>query len=147
MREKELLLQACYGYVSKRIDSYKNEIETIKDAIENNKSFDEEDDSGAGKLMSDLEKNIQYLNDAAKMKDVLNKINPKIRSGTIGLGSSVETSLRDFYVSISAGEFYIEGKSIYAISLESPIGIALIGKKAGEQIQLNGNTIDIKSVR
>lgn len=147
MSEKELLLQACYKYVSKRIDSYKNEIETIKDSIENNKSSDEEDDSGAGKLMSDLEKNMQYLNDAAKMKDILNQINPKMSSNVIGLGSCVQTSLRDFFVAVSAGELELEGKSVYAISLGSPIGSALIGKKAGEQILLNGNTISIKSVK
>lgn len=147
MSEKELLLQACYKYVSKRIDSYKNEIETIKDCIENNKSSDEEDDSGSGKLMSDLEKNMQYLNDAAKMKDVLNQINPKMSSSVIGLGTFVQTTLRDFFVSISAGELILESKTVYAISLGSPIGTALIGKKAGDKIEFNGNTILIKSVK
>lgn len=147
MTEKELLLQACHTYVSKRIDSYKDEIETIKDAIENNKSSDDEDDSGAGKLMSDMEKNMQYLNDAARMKDVLNQINPKMTSTVIGLGSCVQTSLRNFFVSVSAGELYANGKTVYAISLNSPIGMALVGKKAGEQIPFNGNTINIESVK
>lgn len=147
MTEKELLLQACYGYVSRRIDSYKNEIDTIKDSIENNKSSDEEDDSGAGKLMSDLEKNMQYLNDAAKMKDTLNQINPKMTSSVIGLGSCVQTSLRNFFISISAGELNIEGNAVYAISLGSPIGSALIGKQAGEEIVFNGNTIEITKVK
>ena len=147
MSEKELLLQACYSYVGKRIDSYKNEIETIKDSIENNKSSDDEDDSGTGKLMSDLEKNMQYLNDASNMKSVLNQIDPKKRTTTIGLGSCVQTSLRDFFVAVSAGELKIDGHIVYAISLNSPIGMALFGKQTGEKIQFNGNTITINSVK
>jgi len=147
MSEKEKLLQACYGYVNKRIDSYKNEIETIKDAIENNKSSDEDDDSGAGKLMSDLEKNMQYLGDAAKMKDVLNQINPKTSMSIVGLGSLVKTSTNCFFISVSAGEIKLENKSVYAISMGSPIGLALAGKSQGEQLEFNGNKMKIDEIR
>lgn len=147
MTEKEMLLQACYSYVNKRIDSYKNEIETIKDAIENNKSSDEEDDSGAGKLMHDLEKNMQYLSDAAKMKDVLNQINPKNLSSSVSLGSLVKTSTNSFFISISAGEIKIENKSVYAVSMGSPIGLALAGKSQGEQLEFNGNKLRIDEIK
>ena len=147
MREKEMLLQACYSYVNKRIDSYKNEIETIKDAIENNKSSDEEDDSGSGKLMHDLEKNMQYLSDAARMKDVLNQINPKNSMSIVGLGSLVKTSTNCFFISVSAGEIKLENKSVYAISMGSPIGLALAGKSQGEQLEFNGNKMKIDEIR
>ncbi|HPF98161.1 MAG: transcription elongation factor [Mangrovimonas sp.] len=147
MSEKEMLLQACYGYVNKRIDSYKNEIETIKDAIENNKSSDDEDDSGSGKLMHDLEKNMQYLSDAAKMKDVLNQINPKSSTSSVGLGSIVKTTTNCFFISISAGEIKLENKSVYAISMGSPIGLALSGKSPGEQLEFNGNKIKIDEIK
>ena len=147
MSEKEMLLQACYSYVNKRIDSYKNEIETIKDAIENNKSSDEEDDSGSGKLMHDLEKNMQYLSDAARMKDVLNQINPKNSMSIVGLGSLVKTSTNCFFISVSAGEIKLENKSVYAISMGSPIGLALAGKSQGEQLEFNGNKMKIDEIR
>ena len=38
MNLKEQLLQACYSYVNKRIASYKDEIETIKESIESNEN-------------------------------------------------------------------------------------------------------------
>ena len=142
-----MLLQACYSYVNKRIDSYKNEIETIKDAIENNKSSDEEDDSGSGKLMHDLEKNMQYLSDAARMKDVLNQINPKNSMSIVGLGSLVKTSTNCFFISVSAGEIKLENKSVYAISMGSPIGLALAGKSQGEQLEFIGNKMKIDEIR
>lgn len=142
-----MILQACYSYVNKRIDSYKNEIETIKDAIENNKSSDEDDDSGAGKLMSDLEKNMQYLSDAAKMKDILNQINPKNSMSIVGLGSLVKTSTNCFFISVSAGEIKLENKSVYAISMGSPIGLVLAGKSQGDQFEFNGNKMKIDEIR
>lgn len=74
MTIKQQLLQICNERVDKRISDYKEEINLIKDAIENNdRGNSEDDDSGNGKLLNDLEKNISYLNDAYKTKDYLNK--------------------------------------------------------------------------
>ena len=57
MKLKEDLLKACYDYANLRLAKYKNEIEIIKESIENNdKGSDEDDDSGNGKLFIDLEK-------------------------------------------------------------------------------------------
>lgn len=143
-----MLLQACYNYVNKRIDSYKNEIETIKDSIENNKSSDDEDDSGAGKLMHDLEKNMQYLSDAAKMKDTLNQISSKSSLASVGLGSLVSTSAgKHFFLSISAGEIKLDEKQVYAVSLGSPIGAVLLGKSLDEDISFNGANFKIVAIK
>lgn len=99
---KHELLDACFSYVNKRISSYKDEIETIKESIENNdKSNDEDDDSGNGKLFNDLEKNAQYLSDATKMLDTLKLINPKTVNDYVVLGSLVKTTSTSFFIAVS----------------------------------------------
>jgi hypothetical protein len=92
MNIKQELLQVCTDYVNKRIYNYKLEMDTIKDSIENNdKGNSEDDDSGNGKLLNDLEKNAQHLNDATKLMETLKQINPKIQNESGTLGSIVYT--------------------------------------------------------
>ncbi|MBP93933.1 MAG: transcription elongation factor [Flavobacteriaceae bacterium] len=148
MNEKEALLQACFSYVNKRIASYKDEIETIKESIEtNDKSNDLEDDSGNGKLFNDLEKNAQHLADATKTLDTLKLINPKKSFDTISLGSIVKTTQNTFFISISMGTIDIGNNNYFGISLLSPIGQLLKGKQVGDSITFNGYTHEIIEIK
>ena len=146
MKIKSDVLEACYDYANKRIANYKNEIETIKESIESNDKSGDDDDSGNGKLFNDLEKNSQYLIDAQKMLDSLKAISPKMISDTIGLGSLVKTTTNNFFISISAGKIDTENLSVFAISLNSPIGLLLKNKTKGAQVEFNGNTFTITEV-
>lgn len=148
MNIKEQLLQACYGYVNKRIASYKDEINTIKESIENNdKSNDEGDDSGNGKLFNDLELNAQYLSDATKMLDTLKLINSKTVNNHVTLGSLVKTTTNIFYISISVGKIEIDNDAYFGISLHSPIGQLLKNKEVGDVITFNNNTFNITEIK
>lgn len=148
MNIKEQLLQACYSYVNKRIASYKGEIETIKESIENNdKANDEGDDSGNGKLFNDLELNAQYLSDATKMLDILNLIKPKMVNDQVVLGSLVKTTNNDFFIAVSVGKIEIDGAAYMGISLNSPIGQLLKNKSVGETLTFNDNTFTISEIK
>ena len=147
MNLKEQLLQACYSYVNKRIASYKDELETIKESIESNdKSNDEGDDSGNGKLYNDLELNAQYLSDATKMLDTIKLINSKTVNTHVALGSLVRTTSNNYYISISVGKIEIDNEIYFGISLLSPIGQLLKNKTVGESIIFNNTTITITEI-
>lgn len=147
MKIKQELLQACLDYANKRITNYKNELETIKESIESNdKSGDDDDDSGNGKLFNDLEKNSQHLSDANKMLDGLKAISPNTVSDKIILGSVVKTTNNNFFISVSAGKIDINEGSFFAISHHSPIGTLLLGKEKGDTIEFNNNKFKITEV-
>lgn len=146
MKIKNDVLQACFEYANKRIANYKNEIETIKDAIDSNDKSGDEDDSGNGKLFNDLEKNSQYLTDAQKMLESLKIISPNRASEKVMLGSLVKTTTTNFFISISAGKIETESISVFAISSGSPIGMLLLNKVKGDQVEFNGNTFTITEV-
>lgn len=148
MSEKELLLQACLKFVNKRIASYKDEMDTIKESIDaNDKSNDMGDDSGNGKLFNDLEKNAQHLSDANKTLDTLKLINPKKSFDSIALGSIVKTTQNIFFISISIGEIETETNTYLGISLLTPIGQLLKGKSVGNTIAFNGITHEILEIK
>ncbi|MGS2726209.1 transcription elongation factor [Psychroserpens sp. BH13MA-6] len=144
---KEQLLEICQLHVQKRIASYKDEIETIKDAIENNdKSNDEDDDSGNGKLFNDLEKNAQYLSDAHNMQDTLKLIQVKTSHQHVVLGSVVFTNSSTFFLAISLGKVPFEGTDYFIISKSSPIGSLLMNKTVGDTITFNGTSYTINQI-
>jgi len=147
MSIKQELLQVCMDYVNKRINNYKLEMDVIKDSIENgDKSSDEDDDGGKGKLLNDMEKNAQHLNDATRMLETLKQINPKIQNETGALGSIIYTQSNTFFLSVSVGKIDLENSSYFAISLQSPIGMQLRNKVKGDQINFNGATYTITNI-
>ncbi|MGJ8592989.1 MAG: transcription elongation factor [Aquaticitalea sp.] len=147
MKIKQDLLQSCLDYANKRIANYKNELQTIKESIEDSDTGGgEDDDSGNSKLLSDLEKNSQHLSEANKMLNGLKDISAKTVSDKVILGSVVKTTSNNFFISVSAGKIDIGDGSYFAISQHSPIGMLLMGKSKDATIEFNGNKFTITEV-
>ncbi len=148
MTTKQKLWQICMERVEKRIKDYKEEINLIKESIESNdKGSSEDDDSGNGKLLNDLEKNMTYLNDAHKTKEHLSQVKTNIESSSVVLGSLVITNQMNFYLASGMGKIELEDGIYYAISLNSPIGLLLKNKVVNDSFEFNQNKytiIDIK---
>lgn len=60
----------------------------------------------------------------------------------ISEGSLVETDQETYFISIGYGKL----DTIYAISIESPLGVELKGKRVGDRIEMRGRNITIKSI-
>ena len=147
MTTKQKLLQICNERVDKRINDYKEEINLIKDSISSNdKGSSEDDDSGSGKLLNDLEKNMAYLNDAKKTKEYLSNIKTNIDSKDAILGSIVKTNMMNFYISTSIGKIDVDDETYYAISVNSPIGQLLINKPVNTRFEFNQNKYVITEI-
>ncbi|WP_370214276.1 transcription elongation factor [Mesoflavibacter profundi] len=147
MTIKQQLWQICNNHVEDRINDYKNEINLIKESLESNdKGNNEDDDSGNGKLMNDLEKNIGYLNEARKTHEYLKLVKTNLLSTNAALGSLVVTDTLQFFIAISLGKIEIDNNTYYAISLQSPIGQLLKQKTEGEQFEFNGTKYTIKQI-
>ena len=76
------------------------------------------------------------LNSIAK----LDRIADLPASSIISEGSLVETDQETYYVSIGYGKL----DTVFAISIESPLGIELKGKRVGDRIEMRGRNITIK---
>jgi transcription elongation GreA/GreB family factor len=63
-------------------------------------------------------------------------------TAVISEGSLVETDQETYYIAIGYGKL----DSIYAISIESPLGQELKGKRVGERIEMRGRQITIKTI-
>jgi len=80
------------------------------------------------------------------MRLILAKIDLKNSSKNVHLGSLVFTNKATYFLSISAGQFTVANKPIFAISLSSPIGKLLLGKKENEEFVFNGQLFKITNI-
>jgi hypothetical protein len=71
---------------------------------------------------------------------------PMDQSNSISIGSLVETSKGCYYFSIPYGRIESSGFEVMCLSMGSPLGEALKGKKVGDTIHWMNDTITILNI-
>ncbi|CAL66482.1 hypothetical protein [Christiangramia forsetii] len=136
---KEELFYKCLETVNRQIDKYQNEMDQIKESMENNDAHtDYDEDDSKGQLLGDFEKYAEYLDNSRKMKEKLSRIDKKHYTEQVDFGSVVETSENYYFISAALGKITMEeGITVYAISTDAPIYQEMKGKKSGENFSFN----------
>ncbi len=133
--------------IDSRIASLHTEMKNFQSAANNETKSSAGDKYETGRAMMQLEKEkvASLIGQLQKQQKVLGEINPLINQKNIGLGSIVNTDSGYFFISISLGKIETD-HSVICISPVSPLGNAMIGKLAGEQVVFNGKKYQIQEV-
>jgi transcription elongation GreA/GreB family factor len=143
------ILYLCQNIVLEKLRNLKQSMTDLQESANQDTKSSVGDKYETGRAMVQLEQeNLmrQHL-EFQKINDVLIKINPDVLNDTILIGSLIETNHGHFYLSVGLGKIDIDSTSIFAIAPNSPIGSALLGKKTGDQLNLNGREYKILSVK
>ncbi|MFB9056908.1 hypothetical protein ACFFU9_09155 [Mariniflexile ostreae] len=148
LKIKEALYACCLNYLDCRFQSVQNTIEDIQEALlsETKSSAGDKHETGRAMLQLEREKAGHQLSEINKIKMHFSKINVTKSSSVVGLGSVVYTSNAHYFISISAGEFYVNDLAFYAISPHTPIGCLLMGKTIGDIIEFRTQKFIIEDV-
>lgn len=148
MLSKQNLYHFCLTFIEGRINRIQNNIVDIQESLtsETKSSAGDKHETGRAMLQLEREKLGQQLADAEKIRQVLLKVSLESTSKIIGLGSWVKTTMADYFLGISAGEFKNEGSSVFCISRGTPIGCLLVGKSVGDTVVFNNKEIEILEV-
>ena len=92
------------------------------------------------------EKLNQKLAEIIEQKNVVDKIDADAIHNKIALGSLVQTNEMLFYISAALPKIQLENKAIIAVSPQSPLGSQLMGKSLGDEVEINNNRFQIKSI-
>ncbi len=139
MNIKEQLYTQCQDYVNKRLQTIEEIISSNQRALqsETKSSAGDKHETGRAMLQLEMEKAGQQLSGVSKMKEILSKINFNNSSEIAHLGSIVNTTKASFFLSISSGQLIIADEIYFAVSISSPIGNMLLGKKEGDTFSFN----------
>ncbi|MCM4157382.1 transcription elongation factor [Gramella sp. AN32] len=145
---KEELFFKSLDTVNRQIEKYQNEMDQIKQSMENNDAHtDYDEDNSKGELLNDFEKYAQYLDNAQTMKEKLSRVDRKHYSETIDFGSIVETKDNYYFIAAAVGKVTLEeGSSVYVISTDAPIYQEMKGKRKGDSFKFNETEYHIKDV-
>ena len=148
MNLKKELYNKCSTFVNKRLQTIEDIISSNKKALqsETKSSAGDKHETGRAMLQLEMEKAGQQLAVISEMKDILAKINVSKTSKIAHLGSVIETNTVNYFLSISAGKLSVSNKDYFAVSVSSPIGRLLLGKKEKDSFSFNGTVFYIKNI-
>ncbi len=148
MEIKQQLFLLCAEQIQQRINDAETAIAEARKASENDtkSSAGDKYETGRAMMQQEIDLNSRQLLEARKMQAQLQQINTETTHQIAQAGSLAETDKGDFYLAVSAGALFIGTKRYYAISVASPMGLQLKGKKAGESFILNGKAFKILNV-
>ncbi len=111
-----------YGANVDRYDAYRTKMMRSRDMY--------------AKQYSNAQTGVRYLQDLLKLPPF----------DTVEHGAVVITDRQNFLLSIGAGKFMVGNQVFFAISAQTPIYMALKGKKVGDRIVFNGQSQTIKEI-
>lgn len=142
--------QEILNLVQEKLDL---KIKTLEKLISDTRTSNNETKSSMGDKYETTREMVQQeinnlqvqLNENIKAKNSL-KLIPQSKSEKVGFGSLVENANGIFYISVSLGYLDYNNAKVFLISPESPLALAMIGKKENDEFLLNLVKQSIKNI-
>lgn len=143
---KGKLHKCCIDYVNNRLHNIQTAMASLSESANDETKSSVGDKHETGRTMAQLEQEkLSYqLMDVQKQQMILNSRSFELITHKIKTGSLVLTNNGNYYLSISAGKVCIDKQDYFAVSVESPIGMALV--EATNSFSFNGKEYRILKV-
>ena len=148
MELKKELIRQCNIIVNTRLQTVTKTISSHQKALqsETKSSAGDKHETGRAMLQLEMEKASQQLGVNQEMLTTLSKIDTSKTGKNAHLGSVIYTTQNNYFLTVSIGKLRVLKEDFFVVSLYSPIGRLLLGKKEKETIFFNGKTIGIKNI-
>ena len=145
---KQALYNACQHHVEERIKTIEDRLRVIEESRNNEtkSSVGDKYETGRAMMQMEEEKSKVQLFEAVALRQTLKQVDPNKKLEKAELGSLVETNRGSYYFCIGIGKVKQNNKTFYCISMDSPIGQVLRGRRTGESITFNNSTLQIKAI-
>lgn len=145
---KHKLYAACEASLARRLSDVKAALAEAQESVnqEDRSTAGDKHETGRAMMQLETEKLSRQLQEILNEQQALKMILPESRNTLVDNGALVITNLLNLYIAISAGKLEVEGKTYYAISINTPLGLTLKGKKAGDQVTFQNKTHQILQI-
>lgn len=137
---KEHLISKSLELVQERIDALEKELKNLNDAAASDTKSSMGDKYETSREMINLEKAklSEQLKLAQMMRSGLANIDAKRVHQTATLGAVVSTDSGHYFLSVALGQLEVQGQTVFAISMTSPLAQQMMKKCKGDFFQLAG---------
>ncbi len=138
----------CEQFITQRIETAETALEQAREASNDDtkSSAGDKFETTREMMQQDISRNKRLWEDATHNLQVLRALKDVAPNDKVKSGSLVFTDEGIFYISISAGQLQLDGKTYFAVSLLSPIGQLLLGKQKGDKVSFNNKQYSVKEV-
>ena len=138
----------CVQLVEDKIDRLNGLIKSAQDAANDDTKSSAEDKYETNREMMNAEKDKakRQLDEAYKLRKVLDVINPNLGSETVDLGALIQTNIGWFYYAVGLGQLQVGTNKVFGISPVSPLGTILRDAKVGDNFSFNGREVKVELV-
>lgn len=145
---KQHLLAHCLTLVEETISGLNAHMhELIRDAENDSKSTaGDKHETGRAMMQLAREQLGKQLLEAEHKRASLSRIDGQAKHSQIAEGSLVTTSDNILFIAAPIGKIRFEEKDVFVITVQSPLGKLLLGKKAGDIVSFNQRNITILHV-
>jgi len=145
---KKKIIDFIIYSIKEKINILESELDSIRKEKNNitKSSAGDKFETSRSSMQIEYDKLNNQINILHNQLKLIESIDYSIKKSRVGLGSLVKTDKSFYFISIGLGNFTIDKKTIYVISLASPIGKILNNKKEGDTIIFNNKEEKIKEI-
>lgn len=149
MLDKSSVFNALKQEIDNRISSLENALDNSRSEMANDTKSTAGDKHETSRAMAQLEQEKlgKQVLAARELKQAIAQIDVNATQTEIQFGSLVQASNGNLFFSVGIGKLMIDSESVFCLTITSPLGAALRGKKAGDAVEFNGRKISVLSVR
>jgi transcription elongation GreA/GreB family factor len=145
---KQRLLAECKRYVAARIETANQSMVNAQEAAneEGKSSVGDKYETGRAMMQIERDKAAQQLDEALKLKNIIDHLSIDTGSGKIILGSLVITNSKKIFISIGIGKLLIDDEEFLVVAPGSPLGKQLMGLKVNHETMFNKERLTILQI-
>lgn len=145
---KQKVLNYYRQQVQDKEDAFRDMISALTDDAANDAkgSAGDKHETALSMMHLEQEKLNAKLREVLGQKEILSKIDAENTTAKIVLGSLVKANEMYLFVSAALPKISVDGKTVIALSPQSPLGNKLIEMKAGDSFEINTTKYLIESV-
>ena len=145
---KKTVYQKLVDIVQEKIDVANNSLNATIEGRDNQtkSTAGDKHETGRAMMQAEQQRNEIQMGKAILLKKELQQIDLENTFEQVQSGALVITNQGNYFIAIGLGKIVVAGKNIYAISVLSPIGKALLNKQVGEVVKFQNKEIIVKDI-
>lgn len=145
---KQKIYSACLEILERKIANLRESFQSLSEAVSNETKSSAGDKHETSRAMMQLEQEKigKQISEALTLKKELLEIDVNQSYHGINRGSLVKTDRGFLFVGPGLGKVSVNDETIITVSVQSPLGMKLIGKEKGDIVEMNGAKYFIEEV-
>lgn len=145
---KAAIVQACSSQLEDKLRDLNDAMKALSEAATHDSKSTAGDKHETSRAMVQLEQERtgKQLKDAEEQLREFQRIDFQKSLPAVSVGSLLYSDKGCFLIALALGKLIVEDQTVFAISIQSPLGKALSGARQGDQVTFNGISYQVKEI-